>query len=102
MNQTQSLTDTTTYFVRRDAETVARFVQRHNRWMRECVRPNPNLRTMPSKDAKHRAYDAAASIRRELGITDRATCVEDLALTVTIAHDYVGGLEKAVRKTYAL
>jgi hypothetical protein len=69
-----------------DIATVKRFVRRFDRWMAHLAAVDAgtetyNLRLMPSKDAKHRAYGAAAAICRATG-QERPTDLEGLRRVV--------------------
>lgn len=64
--------------IRNRVAGLARNVQRHNRWFRYCdaeslARQNGTVNTvkrpsLPSKAAKHRAYDDSRAIQRYLGL----------------------------------
>jgi hypothetical protein len=74
---------------------VRRFVRRQNRWFRHCAAfsADPtqpyNVRLMPSKAAKHRAYDAAAQACRLLGRDDRPHTFPELCALVGEPCDLV-------------
>lgn len=69
-------------------QTVRRYVRRQNRWFRHVAafradNTQPfNVRLMPSKTAKHRAYDAAYSACRLLGRDDRPHTFPELCALV--------------------
>ena len=104
---------TTTYVPTERAKTLRRFINAHRLWHRKCdelrdaeksgdpVRFSKALAAwekgrIPSKRAKHHAYDDAAALARyiaaETGTTlDRANTVDDLAATLEAFNALTGG-----------
>ena len=86
------MTDYEKYALRRDANTVAKFIGRmaahreklalHDMGLAEFPKP-------PSKNSKYPAYEAAGRIERTLGLEHRAFSVPELAVTLSKAMEAI-------------
>lgn len=81
-------------------DTLRKAYAKHTRWLEACTLyslggATPNLRSNPSKDAKHRMYGAAGSLVRACGwaTADNTRCMnlDDIAVLIATVESVYRG-----------
>lgn len=86
------MTDYESYALRRDADTVAKFVGRmtsHRLKLEMYERGQADFPKPPSKNSKYPAYEAAGRIIQTLGLDMNVSSVPEMALVLSKAMEAI-------------